>query len=244
MEGDPFSLVVLDYMMPGMNGAEVGNAIRSAEALEGLPIILLTSLAQRSGVSEANDVGFNAYLVKPVRIASLFDAILLVMSREGEGEAPRRILTETNLPRLTGRRSIRILVAEDNAINQRVAQRTLNKLGFHADVVANGREAIEALKQIPYDLVLMDCQMPELDGFEATRIIRKCKEPIRSLPIVAMTANAMKGDRERCIEAGMNDYLSKPATPKQIEAVILKWLDIDEPGAIGEGGSAPPKKVA
>jgi CheY-like chemotaxis protein len=115
----------------------------------------------------------------------------------------------------------RILLAEDNAINQLVALKILGKLGYRADAVANGLEVIKALESIPYDLVLMDCQMPEMDGFEATRAMRNLKI---NIPVVAMTANAMKGDRELCLEAGMNDYLSKPVKPAELAATLERWL--------------------
>jgi CheY-like chemotaxis protein len=124
------------------------------------------------------------------------------------------------------RRKVRILVAEDNAINQKVALKLLDRLGYRADAVANGQEAVTATASIPYDLIFMDCQMPEMDGYEATAIIRsKTSETLNSeIPIVALTANAMEGDRDRCIAAGMNDYLSKPFNPEALVEILNKWL--------------------
>ncbi|MCD6198237.1 MAG: response regulator [Deltaproteobacteria bacterium] len=120
---------------------------------------------------------------------------------------------------------MRILIAEDNIVNQKVALKMLEKMGFRADAVANnGREAVKAVVDMPYDLVLMDCQMPEMDGYKATREIRNSKSEIRNLPIIALTANAMKGDREKCINAGMDDYLAKPLSPKALADVLEKWL--------------------
>jgi two-component system sensor histidine kinase/response regulator len=124
------------------------------------------------------------------------------------------------------RRRVRILLAEDNAINQKVALKLLEKLGYRADAVANGQEAVTALSSIPYDLVLMDCQMPEMDGYEATRTVRNTDFPVinTDIPIIALTANAMEGDKERCIAAGMNDYLAKPFSPQDLVDILTKWL--------------------
>jgi CheY-like chemotaxis protein len=129
---------------------------------------------------------------------------------------------------------VRVLVAEDNVVNQKVAQRHLAKLGIHADIVGNGLEALEALRRIPYDLVLMDCQMPELDGYEATRQVRRGEAGSANVPIVAMTANAMHGDKERCLESGMDDYIAKPVRQKELVEVIERWL----PGAVEVPGTA------
>ena len=136
----------------------------------------------------------------------------------------------------------RILLAEDNVVNQKVALRILEGLGFRADVVANGMEALSALASIPYDLVLMDVQMPEMDGFEATCLIRDPKSDVRNhdIPIIAMTAHAMKGDREKCLEVGMNDYISKPVTPAALDKILQKYFDVHAP----RNDCTPPSKAA
>jgi CheY-like chemotaxis protein len=176
-------------------------------------VILLTSFAgrrERDGVR---------CLVKPVKQGALYDAL---------AGAPRQETTRP-APKAAPRSARRILVAEDNAVNQRVAVRQLQKLGFNADTVGDGREAVEAIERVPYDLVLMDCQMPEMDGFAATAEIRRRERRGRHVPIVAMTANAMEGDRERCIAAGMDDYLPKPVREAELETVLRRWLQEESP---------------
>ncbi len=181
-------------------------------------------------------MGFSAYLTKPVRQSKLYDAIATMMGalpveEEAEGrpahEAP--IVTRYNLEEAKAhtrerRARAHVLVAEDNAVNQKVAVRMLERLGYQADVAADGLEAIEALSRIRYAAVLMDVQMPEMGGYEATNEIRRREGSERHTPIIAMTANAMQGDRERCLAAGMDDYVSKPVRIEDLRSVIERWL--------------------
>jgi CheY-like chemotaxis protein/HPt (histidine-containing phosphotransfer) domain-containing protein len=186
----------------------------------------MTSLGFRGDAARMEQAGFSGYLTKPLRQAQLWEALSLVMSRGSptDDKTPQHIITRHTVVE-SARRNVRILLAEDNPINQKVARVMLNKLGYRADVVANGLEAVEALCRTPYDLVLMDCQMPEMDGLEATRRIRDAASGALNprVPIIAMTANAMQGDKERCLEAGMDDYLSKPVQPKELAELIDRW---------------------
>ncbi len=222
--GDPFVVAVLDMQMPGMDGETLGRAIRADSALHDTRLLMLTSLGERGDVTRLEEIGFAAYLTKPVRQSELFDSLAAVFSGQA-GYSKKPILTRHRVRELR-RTNVRILLAEDNITNQQVAMGILNKLGLRADVVANGAEALKALEQIPYDLVLMDVQMPEMDGLEATRQIRGPGSAVRNhtVPVIAMTAHAMAGDREKCLKAGMNDYLSKPVAPEALAGKLEKWL--------------------
>jgi CheY-like chemotaxis protein len=230
-EDAPFEAALLDKRMPGMDGEQLGRAIKADPALAPAQLVMVTSLGQRGDVAQLESAGFAGYLVKPVKPSLLFDCLVAVLgkptAKAGKAE-PARLLTRHSLAEekaraRTRRGKVRILLAEDNVVNQRVAVRILEKLGYRADAVANGREAVEAIQTVPYDLVLMDCQMPELDGYEATDAIRRMEGKDKHTPIVAMTAHAMEGDRDKCIEAGMDDYLSKPVAPEQLAEVLDKW---------------------
>ncbi|MEW6542640.1 MAG: response regulator [Nitrospirota bacterium] len=256
-QGRPYDLALIDMHMPGMDGLQLARAIKDDPALSALRLVLLTSYGQRGEAESARQAGFSAYLTKPVRGAHLHDCIVTVMERTGEQAsnpvpaalqgspvpAPAPLITRHSLEEARSRSRPRVLVAEDNVVNQKVAVRMLEKLGCSADIAANGIEAIDALARIPYALVLMDCQMPEMDGFEATREIRKreashvkreAPDEIRTthgerrgaqrVPIIAMTANAMQGDRERCLAAGMDDYVAKPVKRDDLRAVLQRWL--------------------
>jgi CheY-like chemotaxis protein len=188
-------------------------------------MVMVTSLGRRGDAAILEQIGFAGYLTKPVRQSQLYDCIVLVLGRTAGNSPGTGIVTRHTVAEVA-RRGVRILVAEDNVINQKVAQSILSKLGCKADVVANGLEAVRALELINYDLVLMDCQMPEMGGFEATAVIRDPESKVlnHKVPVIAMTANAMKGDREQCIEAGMDDYLSKPAKKDELAGILEKWL--------------------
>jgi CheY-like chemotaxis protein len=192
-------------------------------------MILLTSRGMRGDAAQASNVGFDAYLTKPIKQSQLFDAVLTVFGKpvNVEGKERHPIVTRHSIAE-TGKRKLKILLSEDNPVNQKVALIHLKKFGYTADVANNGHEALEAVKSHPYDLILMDVQMPEMDGYKATRAIRGAGY---RMPIIAMTANAMKGDREKCLEAGMDDYISKPVNPKKILEKIIQWgkVDLDPP---------------
>jgi CheY-like chemotaxis protein/HPt (histidine-containing phosphotransfer) domain-containing protein len=231
--GDPFQAVILDMQMPGMDGVAVARAIKSDETLKGIPLVLLTSLGQRGDTRHTTEMGFAACLTKPVRQADLFTCLATVLAGNNLTTARHPMVARQAVHKLD-QGTVRILLAEDNITNQLVAVGILKNLGLRADAVANGTEAITALETLPYDLVLMDVQMPEMDGFEATRRIRNPQSAVRNhrVPIIAMTANAMQGDRERCLEAGMNDYVSKPVTPHTLAGVLEKWLPAEKAGVV------------
>ncbi len=227
---DPFSIAVIDKQMPGMDGEMLGKKIRYEKQMESLKLVLLTSLGSRGDARHFSEVGFDAYLTKPVRHLELKAVLAQVMAEEGDQSRKSRTITTRHTIResanIFAELKVRILLAEDNIINQQVALGILKKLGSRADVVANGREAIKALEKIPYDIVLMDVQMPEMDGLQATRIIRDPGSHVinHNVPIVAMTAHAMMGDKKMCLDAGMNDYIPKPVNPARLKNALKKWL--------------------
>ncbi len=230
-EGRPFDLALVDMMMPGMDGEELGRAVKTDPAIRNTRLVMLTSLVQRGEAAHVEEAGFAGYLIKPVKPSLLFDCLLAVLGGEAsgaEGRAPASLVTRQRLAEEAPggkqkHRQPRVLLAEDNLVNQKVATRLLERLGCSAEVAANGREAAEALERSDYDLVLMDCQMPEMDGFEAAARIRSMEGRGRT-PIIAMTASGMEGDRERCIAAGMNDYIAKPVSRRALGQVLKKWL--------------------
>ena len=223
--GDPFAAAILDMQMPDMDGADVARAIKADETLKHTRLVLMTSVGHRGDAREMQELGFSAYLVKPARQSDLFDSLSAVLARSEVSHAKQRIVTR-HVVREMRRAAVRILLAEDNITNQQVALGILKKLGLHADAVVDGVEAITSLETLPYDLVLMDVQMPEMDGFEATRRIRDPESAVlnHKVPIIAMTAHAMQGDRERCLEAGMDDYVTKPISPQALAGALDRWL--------------------
>jgi CheY-like chemotaxis protein len=234
--GYSYDLAVLDFQMPGMDGVALARAIKADPALMAVRLILLTSVGQRGQSEQARQAGIEAYLTKPIHHAQLFNCLTTVMglSLPSDSSPPDSSLPRTMTAISTRTRPL-ILVVEDNVVNQKLAVRLLDKMGCRADMVANGLEAVDALANIPYAAVLMDCQMPDMDGFEATRIIRQREasqhpvdhpqeEPLAHVPIIAMTANAMEGDREKCLAAGMDDYIAKPIRPAELRAVLERWL--------------------
>jgi two-component system, sensor histidine kinase and response regulator len=223
--GDPFHVAILDMQMPEMDGLALARAIKSKPSIANTKLVMLTSLGFLSEERRWREAGISAYLVKPVKETRLFDTLVSVLrgSAQIRRVAPRAAPGDT-----AARSSVRVLVAEDNVVNQKVALRQLQKLGYSADAVANGLEVLHAIKQIPYDIVLMDCQMPELDGYEATRLIRSEEHKQgKGIPlyIVAMTANALAGDREECLRAGMDDYISKPVRMEELDGAIERGLN-------------------
>jgi len=223
--GNPFHLALVDFHMTGMTGEGLARTIKAEPAIADTALILLTSVPKKGDAAKMLDVGFDAYLTKPVKQSQLYESIAMVMglSRRSEPARKRSLITQHTLKE-AARARYKILIVEDNIVNQKVAARMLEKVGYRCDVAANGREAVEALSRIPYDLLFMDCQMPEMDGYEATRVIRGCEQGERHTVIIAMTANAMKGDRERCLEAGMDDYISKPVTNATLCRILEKYL--------------------
>jgi PAS domain S-box-containing protein len=230
-ETDPFRVVLVDIQMPRMDGKSMGQKVKADPALRDTKMVMLASVGQRGDAARLQQAGFAAYLTKPIKKSQLYDCLVTVLGVDAATtrETPRPIITRHSLKE-EKKHKVCILVAEDNAVNQKVALRILEKLGYRADAVADGREAVEALETIPYDLVLMDVQMPEMNGFEATRLIRDPDSRVlrHDIPIVAMTAHALKGDRERCLEAGMDDYVTKPVTAFALDEVLLKHLGGEE----------------
>ncbi len=219
---DPFALVILDLHMPVMDGLMLARAMRSQAAGETVPIMLVSSYRDADQLAEAKRLGVTHYLVKPVRRQNLLDAVALSLGSGGGAEtAAGTGEAKTNGER--GRRG-RVLLAEDNPTNQKVGRLLLERFGCAVDIAANGAEAVQAVERGGYDLILMDCQMPEMDGFAATQAIRASHGGRESTPIVALTANALDGERQRCLAAGMDDYLAKPVRPETLEATLGRWL--------------------
>ena len=224
-EGDPFRLAVVDMQMPEMDGETFGSLVRADGRFGALRMLMLTSLGIRGDARKFAEAGFSGYLNKPVRQHDLRDVLSFILT--GDADAPGAIVTRhTVRDALSGfdGSGARILLAEDNITNQHVALGILKKFGLRADAVADGEEALAALSAVPYDLVLMDCQMPRMDGYEAARRVRMMEGAVRDVPIIAMTASAMAGDREKCLEAGMNDYVPKPVSPGVLAGALKKWL--------------------
>jgi two-component system, sensor histidine kinase and response regulator len=237
--GAPYQLVILDMQMPEMDGITLARAIKSDPAIAQVRLVMLTSMCQRVNHTEMTAIGIAAYLVKPVKQTQLQQCLLRVMLQDVTdktvSQTPDAPAAE-NLPASTPtpRRNIKLLLAEDNVVNQRLAVKQLNKLGYQVDAVANGIEVLEALRQIPYDGIIMDCHMPEMDGYEATRRIRlddrlNQARSGESMCIIAMTADALQGDREKCLAAGMDDYISKPVRLEELKVVLERNLGQREP---------------
>ena len=225
-QGKPFDLAILDMEMPEMDGLELARTIKTDPAIASVRLVLLTSLGRRGDAKAAQEAGFIGYLTKPIRKGQLQSCLETVMGYEPQDPTavPRPFITSHHLQDLRGQKAARILVADDHHVNQQLAVMLVERLGHRADVVANGQEAIKVLSRMSYDVILMDCHMPEIDGYAATRAIRGSEGQTRHTPIIAMTANAMSGDREKCLNAGMDDYLSKPLRPEELARVLAHWL--------------------
>jgi len=231
-KGTPFRLVLLDMCMPDIDGFEVAECIRANKDISKVPIILMTSAGERGDAARSKEIGINAYLLKPVKRADLLDAIKSVLSAQEQKLDEKRLITRHTIAE-SRRSKARILLTEDDAVNQRLTVAMLTKRGYQVEIAENGRKALEALDGGVFDLVLMDVQMPEMDGIEATIAIRN--NPLyKDLPIIAMTAHAMKGDREKCLEAGMNDYVSKPINRDELFETVEKWVSEVKHGVISE----------
>jgi len=231
-EGRPYELALLDMQMPEMDGMTLAKSIKADPAIASTRLIILTSMGNMHTQDELKAAGVEAFLVKPVKQSRLFDCLISVLGHT----AAEHVFAKPAADPGTGApasepvpmHKARVLLAEDNIVNQKVALAQLRALGFTADTAVNGNEVLTALRQVPYDIVLMDCQMPEMDGYEAARLIRQAetasdaswKAPVR---IIAMTANAMSGDREKCLSAGMDDYLSKPVRRAELALAMARW---------------------
>ena len=227
--------------MPGMGGFELTEEIKADAALASTQIIIMHTVGRRGSSASWAEAGISGYVTKPVKQSAFYDAIMDAVAPQATPRLGVNSPAQTDVqdhhrpqppddasgggPRLS---SARVLIAEDNMVNQKVALRQLLNLGFRADAVANGREVIDAMAHIPYRLIFMDCQMPEMDGYEATRLLRSQSQTAAAkVTIVAMTANALEGDRETCLAAGMDDYLSKPVKQDELERVLRRWLPAD-----------------
>ena len=227
----PYQVAILDLVMPGMSALRLMETVRNNSALRATALILLTSLESTLNTRELASAAHCDTLTKPLRQSHLFDAIIRAVKTGPGGSVVPAPEPGSTASALAAAGPARILLAEDNDVNQIVASEILTRAGFRCDVVGNGRQALDATARDEYDLVLMDCQMPEMDGFQATEAIRRREaersakgQPVRWLPIVALTANALKGDREQCLAAGMDEYLSKPLDPRHLIATLNRLL--------------------
>ncbi len=223
----PYDVALINMQMPNTDAMTLIGNIQANSALCKIPLILLTSTHQRHELQQAKNIGFAAYLVKPVKASRLLDTILNLLDNQlsiieslPDISKPQQIDASTTS-------KLRILLAEDNVVNQKVALKLLQSLGYKADVVANGQEVLQVLEKIPYDLILMDCQMPILDGLETTKEIRRWHQsrfanhchPV----VIALTANAMSEYQQICLDAGMDDYLSKPVIKEKLRVMLERW---------------------
>ncbi len=221
-KGKPFEIAILDMQMPGVDGEKLGKMIRAEKQLDSLKLVMMTSMREYGDIQKFEDIGFTAYLVKPVRHSHLIDCLSIVLTGEGMKKESKKILTTYAIDSMK-RRGERILLAEDNIVNQQVVVGILEKIGFNrVDVVTDGVQVIGALERIQYDIILMDVQMPEMDGIEATRIIRDESSKVlnHQVPIVALTAHALLEDKRKCLQAGMDHFVSKPVSPEALIEVL------------------------
>jgi CheY-like chemotaxis protein len=227
--GDPFDLAILDMSMPDIDGVSLAIDIRKLPAGKKLPLVMLSSIGKKEAGAEAVD--WAAYLAKPIKQSQLFNVLAGIFGVEETPQAPKKPAPSKMDAEIGKAHPLSILLAEDNTFNQKLAMHLLEKMGYRADIAANGLEAIQALNRQHYDVILMDVQMPEMDGLEASRQI--CAQwPANQRPrIIAMTANAMQGDREMCLAAGMDDYISKPIQPNDLATALSQaWLKTQEEG--------------
>ncbi len=232
-ENSPFELLLADYSMPEMDGEGLLGNIRGNPNLQDMPVVLLTSIQQRGLSQRFSSLGCNAFLVKPVKSAVLQDVIRQVLGSRASGENPNMLVRSSRanvLPADNHAAALppafpgcRVLLVEDNPVNLKVGTRLLEKLGCRVDVAANGLEAVEMTARLPYDIIFMDCQMPEMDGYEATVKIRSRELNETRVPIVAMTACAQEEDKIKCLAVGMNHFISKPVRPAELYATVADW---------------------
>ncbi|MCP5158004.1 MAG: PAS domain S-box protein [Gammaproteobacteria bacterium] len=223
--GDPFRLLITDMQIPDMDGAALGAAIKADPRLRNTILIMLTSIGQRGDVKKLQDIGFAAYLTKPARPEQIYNCLLKVMNYTSSVGQPQASIVTRHTLREARCQQLHILVVEDNDISQLVTLKILEKLGYRADAVASGQEALKALRTLHYDLVLMDVEMPDMDGLEATRQIRSGQAGAADpqIPIIAMTAHTTREEQDRCLEIGMDDHISKPASLKTLSQILARW---------------------
>jgi CheY-like chemotaxis protein len=231
--GEPYHFAIVDYQMPGMDGAALAREIKADAEIRETVVVLLTSVSQWIEIRQKESGTVDASLVKPVRQSQLFNTLSTAWARKRQPSVPAP--TRANRPAEElclalsvrfGGSPLRVLVAEDNIVNQKVAARMLEKLGVRPDLAADGREAVEMFSLLPYDLIFMDCQMPEMDGYRATRDIRRAEGASQHVPIVAMTAEVLAGCREECLAAGMDDHIGKPIKMEFLFDALLKWVPV------------------
>jgi CheY-like chemotaxis protein len=238
----PFDLALIDWHLPDKDGFETAALLKQHPATNAMRLVILTSVGRRGDGGTARALGIGAYLTKPLRPTQLLECFskLFEMTPPDTASLPVAsgappLITRQTVSQSPAAGTTRLLLAEDNPVNQKVACKMLEKLGYRVDIAGNGQEAVAAHERMRYPLIFMDCQMPEVDGFEATALIRKMEGRSAHTPIVAMTANAMQGDRERCLAAGMDDYVAKPVRPKDLQTVLDTWLGhrADKTGTTG-----------
>ncbi|MBU0945925.1 MAG: response regulator [Proteobacteria bacterium] len=236
----PFDMVILDMNMPHIDGLEVARLIKKDPAINKTKIIMLTSVGIRGDARLAQEAGVKIYLTKPIRQSDLYNSLVALM--KGDQMTDDQLITQYNFKKAVTRFNAHVLVAEDNIVNQQVAQGVLTKLGCKVDLTMNGQEAVESFKNSRYDIIFMDCQMPLMDGYEATAAIRRMEDletNATRIPVIALTANALTGDREKCLAAEMDDYISKPFGQMQVETILKRWL----PEKMREAQETPANKV-
>jgi two-component system sensor histidine kinase/response regulator len=229
LDTDPFDIAIIDMHMPKMDGACLGEKIKQDPDLKNTLLVMMTSMGKKGDSKRFKEIGFSAYLGKPVKQSLLYECLATISCTNYTGIVKdTKIVTQYTLLENQNLK-FKILLAEDNKINQKVALATLGRLGYIADSVYNGEQAVKALEKAQYDIVLMDCQMPQMDGFQATREIRNPKSRVinHKVPIIALTVNATKEDRDKCLKAGMDDYMAKPFKPQLLADILKKYLPED-----------------
>lgn len=226
-KGETFHLALLDYLMPEMDGVDLAKEIRKLYNSVSLPIILLTSVGKKEISADIDALSISSFLTKPIKHNHLFDTILSVFAENEKTQGTRKLKPIQLSDSLAEKYPMKILIAEDNVVNQKVAQRILGRMGYRPDVVANGKEAVQVVRKIPYDIIFMDLLMPEMDGITASNIIKnECRQFGVSPKIIAMTANAMKEDKDKCLSAGLDDFISKPIRMEELQSIMLHWGEV------------------
>jgi PAS domain S-box-containing protein len=237
--GEPYDVALLDMKIPGMGGMELARTIRQDPRFDSVKLLLLTAVGKRGDAALAQQAGIDGYLTKPLGVAQLQECLALMLGRSPTGSSCGSLVTQHSVAERREQHRLRVLVADDNHINQKVTTSLLEKMGHRADVAGNGKEAVEAYKLVPYDVVLLDLQMPEMDGFEACRHIRSLQHNRDHQAIIAITAHAVNGFKEKCLRAGFDDYVSKPILPLELKAAIERTA-MTNGGSDGFGRSPNP----